>query len=132
MKTIMILENDSFKLDLSRWALKEYSIIPATFAIDGCFPANDQQIDLLIANVDYSGVLIALQMRSRMPDLQILFTSSHKSTMRLNSEIWGFPVGFIGELHRGLLSPTVLRNKVHELIGPPVTESPLTGNGQNC
>ena len=100
MKTIMILENDSFKLDLSRWALKDYSIVPAPFAIDGCLPANDQQIDLLIANVDYSGVLIALQMRSKMPDLQILFTSSHESTMWLKPETWGFPVASVGELHR--------------------------------
>ena len=49
--------------EVFRWALSEYSIVPASISI-AQLDAQQQKVDLLIADADDSGVLFAIQLRA--------------------------------------------------------------------
>jgi len=82
MKTILVVEDESAAMESLRNILKEYNVIEALNAEQALslFSQYGRHVDLLVSHVMLprsSGIQIALLLRSEIPDLPVLLTSSY-------------------------------------------------------
>jgi len=82
VKTILLLEDESFVMKLLRHMLDQYSLIEATTAAQALqlFTERDSQIDLLVADLTLpasSGIQVALVLRAQNPSLPVILTSGY-------------------------------------------------------
>src|SRR5436309_1324022 len=125
MKTILLLEDESSFRGLFRWLLQGYAIVEATTAQQGTFGHRDQRIDLLIADTPIigSGIRVALEMRSLIPDLRVILVSRQDRSKTADTAALGaFPSGSAVVLKKPFF-PAVLLDRVHELIGEPMSRA---------
>src|SRR5438270_4984273 len=88
MKTVLVLEDDASILALISMVIENngYAVLAATSAREAFdrFEENDAQVDLLIADVtlpESSGIRVALELRSLLPNLKIIIMSGFPSEM---------------------------------------------------
>ncbi len=133
MKTVLILEDEPAILDLIRRVLDSagYAPLEAMTAREAFlrFEENDAQIDLLIADVVLpvsSGIRVALELRSLLPNLRIILTSG------LPPSCWGeqdaaefneLPSDSVVTLQKPFPPPLILEH-VKRLVGPALTTAP--------
>ena len=133
MKTILLLEDESFVMKLLRHMLDRYSLIEATTAAQALqlFTERDRQIDLLVADLTLptsSGIQVALVLRAGNPGLPVILTSGYpvsdwsaRDSEDLES-LGGNTVTIIQKPFPG----EVLSNAVWELIGEAQSEKART------
>lgn len=82
VKTILLLEDEPFLMELMRHMLKQYNVIECSTAEQALrlFSAHGRQVDLLVADVTLpasSGIEVALLLRSHLPNLPVILTSGN-------------------------------------------------------
>jgi two-component system cell cycle sensor histidine kinase/response regulator CckA len=82
MNTLLVLEDDPAVMMLLRLMLEPYSLIEACSAEEAIrlFNAHGRQVDLLVADLSLprsSGVKVALNLRSKVPNLPVILTSGY-------------------------------------------------------
>jgi CheY-like chemotaxis protein len=81
MRTLLLLEDDPTLLKFLRHTLRDYRLIEATSAEEALllFIDHEYQVDLLVAKLTLptkSGAQVAFHMRSKIPDLPVILTST--------------------------------------------------------
>jgi len=133
VKTILVLEDHASVLKLVGLVLKQYCVIEAANAEEALrlFTERGRQVHLLIADVKLprsSGILVALLLRSEIPDLPVILTTGYPESgwsdrdaadrKRLGSNS-------VMLLQKPFQAHALLE-RVRELIGPPHAEAVRT------
>jgi CheY-like chemotaxis protein len=133
VKTVLVLEDDVSILALVRLVVEQngYAVLGATSAQEAFerFEENDGQVDLLIADVTLpvsSGIRVALELRSLLPNLRIILTSGFPESMwngQDAAELDELPSDSVITLQKPFV-PAALLGSVHRLIGLPLIAAP--------
>jgi two-component system cell cycle sensor histidine kinase/response regulator CckA len=133
VKRILLAEDESAAMKLFRRMLKPYSLIEATTGEEALllFIDYDHQVDLLIADLTLprlSGIHVALLLRSKLPDLPVILTSSTPVSdwrSRDSADLKRLGSHLVMILQKPLKAQ-VLSNAVCDLIGEPQSERAKT------
>ena len=132
MKRILILEGEPVIVALLRILLRDYSVVETTTAAQALqtFTEHNRQFDLLLAEVNLpisSGVEVALSLRSQLPTLKVILSSSYPLGMWREQDV--ADLQRLGDHSVTLIEkpflPKALTDLVHALIGPAKESEPV-------
>ena len=133
MQTVLVLEDDTSIMALFRLVVGQngYNILEATTAGQAFerFEENDAQVDLLIADVTLpvsSGIRVALELQSLLPNLKIIIMSGYPSAMwndQDSAELEELPSDCVITLQKPFV-PATLLDSIHRLLGLPFSAAP--------
>ena len=133
MKTVLVIEDDPAILALFHNVVERdgYAVLDASSAEQAYerFEENDAQVDLLIADVrlgSSSGIRVALELWSLLPNLRIIISSGYPQSMwpeQDAAELDEYPSDLVAVLQKPFL-PAAMLDTVHRLIGWPCEMAP--------
>jgi len=126
MKTILVVEDEPAILALIHHVVEQdgYAVLNATSAEQAFerFEENGAHVDLLIADVTLgasSGIRVALELRSLLPNLRTIISSGFPPAMWPEedaAELHKYPSESVATLEKPF-APATLLDLVHRLIG---------------
>src|SRR5215472_1889109 len=140
MKTILVLEDDPAILALMHLVVEQdgYTVLDASSVEQAFerFEENDAQVDLLIADVTLgsgSGVRVALELWSLLPNLRTIISSGYPQSMwpeQDAAEFDKYPSDSVVVLQKPF-RPATLLDTIHRIIGWSSEMPPALGMTSN-
>lgn len=133
MQTVLVLEDDVAILALIRLIVEQegYNVLLANSKQEAFerFEENDAYLDLLIADITLpvsSGISVAQELHSLLPNLRMIIMSGFPSTMWTNqdaAELEELPSDSVITLQKPF-APATLLDSIYRLIGLPLVAAP--------